>query len=425
MRILMISDHADPLATIGSKDAGGQNIFVRYLAQHLSQLGLSVDVYTRWDRSNKKEIVTINNNLRIIRVKAGPKKHIPRDGFLMVVPEFTTSVLRFIRKEKLNYDVIHSNHWGSGLVGIEVAKLLNIPHFHVYHAIGQVRYEVLKEFKDLKNDYMFFQQRNEAEKRIAHEVTAVIATSPVEKEWIHKLFGVSSNKVINLTEGVDTKLFKPIDTHQARKKLKMPNKKSVLYVGRLQRRKGVDTLLYAFSEVVKNHPDTQLYIVGGSKGKNAPQVDKDERKRLDAIIADLRITKNIAFLGPKEQKMLPLYYSAADVCVVPSYYEQFGIVPLEAMACGTPVVCSKTGGLQYTVQDAVTGHHAKPRDPQDFQLNIEKVLTKGKAHYSKQCTQRIEAHFAWKSIAQQYSHYFDAVTKKLVPYFATTIREKV
>lgn len=308
MRILLISDHADPLAEIGSKEAGGQNIYVFYLAKFLCRLGILVDVYTRWDRKNKNEIVKFNNHLRIIRVKAGPKKYMPRDNFLGVVDEFTGNILKRIKKEKINYDIIHTNYWFSGLIGLRVTKEIKKPLVHIYHSIGQVRFESLKNYKLQEINNKFFKQRTISEKEIAQKADRIITTSPVEKEIIKNLFGISGEKIKTITIGVDTKIFRPIKTERARKLARMENKgKVILYVGRIEWRKGIGTLLYAFREVIKNHPNAKLYIIGGGRSKSARKLEDAEHERLKKISQELGIEKRVSFLGPKKQNELYKY----------------------------------------------------------------------------------------------------------------------
>mgnify|MGYP000572014840 CR=1 FL=1 len=168
MRVILISDHADPLAEIGSKEAGGQNIYVFYLTKFLCQLGVLVDVYTRWDKRNKKEVVKINNNLRVIRVKAGPKGYMPRDNFLDIIVDFTNSIIRRIEREKIHYDIIHTNYWYSGIIGLKISQFIKKPLVHVYHSIGQIRFESLKNFKIQRSDSEFFERRKFVEKEL-HE----------------------------------------------------------------------------------------------------------------------------------------------------------------------------------------------------------------------------------------------------------------
>lgn len=413
MRILLISDHADPLAEIGAKEAGGQNIYVLYLAKFLSRLGLGVDIYTRWDRKNKKEVINLNGHLRVIRVKAGPKRYIPRDSFLGVKDEFATNVLKRIKKEKIDYDLIHTNYWFSGLIGLKIKRKIRVPLVHVYHSIGQIRFRTLKKHKDQKNDYVFFQKRLKAEREIAEKADTIIATSPVEKRILINLFKIDKNKIKVIPIGVDTKIFKPGRSNRIRKSFKISkSKKVILYVGRIEWRKGIGTLLYAFHKVLSRYPNTKLYIVGGGKSKLATNLEKAEKERLKNIIQELGLRSKVFFTGPKRQKSLFRYYSVADVCVVPSYYEPFGIVPLEAMACGTPVVASKTGGLSYTVKNNITGCLAEPRDCLDLANKISLVLKNKKSFYRDDCLKRIRNNFEWEKISQKYKTFFINFLKK-------------
>ena len=413
MRILLISDHADPLAEIGSKEAGGQNIYVFYLAKFLCRLGILVDVYTRWDRKNKKEIIKFNNHLRVIRVKAGLKKYIPRDNFLAVIDEFTENVLKRIEKEKLDYDIIHTNYWFSGLIGLKISQVIKKPLVHMYHSIGQVRFESLKNYKLQEINNKFFKQRIIFEKEIARKADKIITTSPIEKEIIKNLFDISEEKIKTITIGVDTKIFRPIKTKRARKLARIENNgKITLYVGRIEWRKGIGTLLYAFREVIKNYSNAKLYVIGGGKSKSARKLEEAEYERLKKISQELGIEKRINFLGPKKQNELYKYYSAADVCIVPSYYEPFGIVPLESMACGTPVIASRTGGLRYTVKDKITGCLFEPKNYNDLAEKINIVLKNGKDFYAGNCLKRISDEFQWEEIADQYENFFNQLTNK-------------
>jgi glycosyltransferase involved in cell wall biosynthesis len=259
----MISDHADPLVQIGSKESGGQNIYVYYLSRFLARKGIYVDVYTRWDRSNKKEIVKYNSHVRVIRVKAGPKKYIPRDNFLSVLTEFEDNILNRIKKEKLKYEVIHSNYWFSGLAGLRISKEIKAPLIHVFHSIGKVRFNTLKKYKIQKKDYDFYQKRISAEQKIANESETIIATSPVEKQILIRHFKIKADKIKFIPIGVDFNIFRSKDQEQARKKINMPIKnKAIVYVGRLEWRKGIGTLLYSLKKIPKTTSFSQLVDSG-------------------------------------------------------------------------------------------------------------------------------------------------------------------
>ncbi|MGH7157992.1 MAG: glycosyltransferase [Candidatus Saccharimonadales bacterium] len=397
MRILMISDHADPLAKIGSKESGGQNIYVMNIAKLLAKQGHSVDVYTRWDQASKQELVQVRPGFRVIRVKAGPKGYMPRDDFLKIIPDFISGVKERIELEALKYDVIFSNYWFSGVIGLALAKKYDLPQTHVYHSIGQIRYETLKDMQPQAVDANLFHIRSMWEKRIAQACANVLTTSPVERADIQRLFGIDEQSTTCIPIGVDLDLFKPRPVSKLRQKLGLPlDGPVILFVGRLELRKGVSTLIQALAEI----PEGELFIVGGGAGKSAQKLDAAERARLLEIAEELGIAHRVHFVGAKPQAQVAQYYAAADVCVVPSYYEPFGIVPIEAMASGTPVVASRTGGLRFTVVEDVTGHLAVPKDHKDLAAKIATVLRRGKKAYARAARRYIEEYFSWPKVAK-------------------------
>lgn len=408
MHILMISDHADPLAKIGSKESGGQNIYVMNIAKLLAKNGHQIDVYTRWDQASKQEVVQVQPGFRVIRVKAGPKGYMPRDDFLKVIPEFIARVKERIELEGISYDVVFSNYWFSGVIGLELSKQYDLPQTHVYHSIGQIRYETLKDLQPQAVDQNLFRVRNMWERRIAQACASVLTTSPVERADIQRLFGIDERKITCIPIGVDLNLFKPRYTKRLREKLRLPlDKPVVLFVGRLELRKGIGTLIKALAKL---DGDAELYIVGGGAGKAAQKLDAIERERLQGIAKKLGITSRVHFVGAKSQAQVAQYYAAADVCVVPSYYEPFGIVPIEAMASGTPVVASRTGGMRFTVVEGVTGHLAKPKDHHDLADKINTVLTRGKKMYSTAARRYIKQYFSWPKIAEDTAVFLAALT---------------
>lgn len=411
MRVLMISDHADPLAKIGTKETGGQNVYVLNIATLLAKLGVKVDVYTRWDRATKQEVVEVQPNLRVIRVKAGPKSYMPRDDFLRVTDEFTRRVKQRIERESLKYDCIFSHYWFSGIIGLDIAQAYGLPQTHIYHSIGQMRYEALQDGQPHDANYLFFKTRSDWEQRIARESTSIISTSPMERDDIVRIFGVSPDKISVIPVGVDTVQFRPYHTRTIRKRLGLPtNNPIILYAGRLEWRKGIGTLVQALSELGQQWAESTLYIIGGGSTKPSKRLDSDELSRLHQIIKELGLKNRVHFLGAKPQTQMAAYYAAADVCVVPSYYEPFGIVPIEAMACGTPVIASRIGGMQFTVEDGITGYLALPRCPIDLAGKIEIVLERGKAAYAEAARHRILHHFAWPSIAQDTAAHLSKIT---------------
>lgn len=406
MRIMMISDHADPLAKIGSKESGGQNIYVMNIANLLASKGHVVDVYTRWDSPSKQEVVKVRKGFRVIRVAAGPKGYMPKDGFLKVIVDFVAGIKSRIELEGLSYDVIFSNYWFSGIIGLQLAKEYGLPQTHIYHSIGKIRYETLKDVHPEEVDRNLFRIRNVWEERIAKNSTSIITTSPVEQVDIQRIFGIDDKKIVCIPIGVDIQLFKPRRSKALREKLRLPTDKPViLYVGRIEWRKGIGTLIRALQHI----PKAELFIVGGGANKASQKLDAAERQRLERIAKKLRISKRVHFLGAKSQTQAAQYYAAADVCAVPSYYEPFGIVPLEAMACGTPVVASKTGGLRFTINDGITGHLAKTKDHIDLAAKLTVVLDRGKGAYTTAARKHVERYFTWPKIAHDTATYLSSL----------------
>lgn len=406
MRILVISDHADPLVKPGSKEAGGQNIYIFYLSKFLSAAGVKVDVFTRLDSRNKRPIVRVDKNFRVIRIQAGPKAYIPRDSFYLHLDKFTSNILKFVKQSRLKYDIIHTNYWFSGLCGLVIAKQLGRSQIHVFHSIGKIRFQTLKKYKVQRSDYALFRKRLAAEQKIARNVAGIIATSPTEKNSIRKIFKIDTRKITVIPIGVDRKIFHPPVV-----KLQQTGKKILLFVGRIEWRKGLGTLLFALREILKSYPNAVLKIIGGSWTKAERKLEKAELDRQQEIISQLKIGSAVQYLGPRKQEELWQYFSEADLTVVPSYYEPFGIVVLESMACGTPVVASKTGGLQYTILNGKTGYLAAPRNYHDLAKKIMIVLQKRKGTYQRYCLSRIKNHFSWEKVINQYLVYFNRLKK--------------
>ncbi|HEX7963685.1 MAG TPA: glycosyltransferase [Candidatus Saccharimonadales bacterium] len=404
----MISDHADPLAKVGSKESGGQNVYVMNVAALLARNGHKVDVYTRWDARSKQEEVQVRPGFRVIRVAAGPRGYMPRDSFLHITDDFARRIQERVQREGLRYDVIFTNYWFSGVIGLQLAKLYDLPLTHVYHSIGQTKFETLQKVHPEEVDQALFAVRAQWEKRIAEQAASIIATSPVEQGDVIRLFGVPKKKVVCIPVGVDAQLFKPRSQRWCRQKLKLGTAgQLVLYVGRLEWRKGVATLIRAMH--LPQLANTELYVVGGGNTKATKTLDAGERARLQAIVKELRLTKRVHFLGGKPQHQLALYYGAADVCAVPSYYEPFGIVPIEAMSCGTPVVASATGGMRFTVRPGRTGQLAMPNNTAELAAKLALTLTKGKAAYAAAARAHVLQNFSWPKIARAISDHLQTL----------------
>ncbi len=402
--IALISEHGDPAAELGKDAAGGQNVYVRQVGESLAKLGWQVDMFTRKTNPEDATIVQHSAYCRTIRLKAGPETYIPRDELFQYMPEFVVAFQKFQQKEGTNYPLAHTNYWMSGWVGLQLQRAQNIQLIHTYHSLGAVKYRSIDEMPKIAKT------RLEVEQQILERAHCVVATSPQEKDDLQAL--VSKIGQIDIIPcGTDVSNFRPISKAEARKQLGIqPKEKVVLYVGRFDKRKGIETLVCATGELrTKLEQNAELdpkhlklYVVGGSDPQEA---DGAERRRIEGIVADLDLQANTEFVGMVGHDLLPLYYTAADVCVIPSHYEPFGLVAIEAMACGTPVVASAVGGLKFTVISEETGLLVPPHDVNAFADAIERILTDDlwSRKVRKQASARVQQNFSWTGVAIQLS----------------------
>jgi D-inositol-3-phosphate glycosyltransferase len=403
--IALISEHGDPAAEIGKDAAGGQNVYVRQVGEALAKLGWQVDMFTRKASPTDAAIVNHGPHCRTIRLAAGPLTYIPRDELFQYMPEFVLAFQKFQQKEGTYYPLIHTNYWMSGWVGLQLQELHNVQLLHTYHSLGAVKYQAVDDIPAIAKT------RLEVEQNILEASNCVVSTSPQEVEDLRRL--VSEDGRIEIIPcGTDVANFHPISRADARQQLGLSAQdKVVLYVGRFDPRKGIETLVRACGELRQNidRHDLELdpahlkvLIVGGS---DPEQADGAERKRIEGLVNDLGIADSTQFVGMVGHDRLPLYYTAADVCVIPSHYEPFGLVAVEAMACGTPVVASAVGGLKFTVVPEETGLLVTPQDSHGFAKAIERILTDDiwARKVRKQASARVQQNFSWSGVAAQLS----------------------
>ena len=402
--IALISEHGDPAAEIGKDAAGGQNVYVRQVGESLAKLGWQVDMFTRKSNPNDAQIVQHAPHCRTIRLIAGPETYIPRDELFQYMPEFVTSFQAFQAQSGIVYPLAHTNYWMSGWIGLELQRHQQIQLVHTYHSLGAVKYLSVSEIP------VIAQTRLAVEQQILEQVDSVVATSPQERDDLKTL--VSRLGYIDIIPcGTNVATFRPISKTEARTQLGISLKeKVVLYVGRFDRRKGIETLVRATGELRSklaqgttiDPEQLKLLVVGGSDPNEA---DGSERRRIEEIVTELDLTANTEFVGMIGHDRLALYYTAADVCVIPSHYEPFGLVAIEAMACGTPVVASAVGGLKFTVISEETGLLVPPHDVAKFARAIERILTDEiwARKVCKQASARVKQKFSWTGVAIQLS----------------------
>jgi D-inositol-3-phosphate glycosyltransferase len=404
--IALISDHGDPAAVIGKEEAGGQNVYVRKVGETLAKLGWQVDMFTRKTDANAPSIVQHSPHCRTIRLSAGPETFIPRDELFPYMPEFVEALAKFQSKSGMHYPLMHTNYWMSAWVGLQLKQRSNVQLVHTYHSLGAVKYQAVSPHPAIA------ETRLAVERQILEQGDCVVATSPQEQEHLRAL--VSSQGLVEVIPcGTDIQTFHPRPKAAVRAQLGFqPQDKIVLYVGRFDPRKGIETLVRAMGQLqgascrADVHTDThnaiRLVIVGGSD-PNRP--DAEEQARIVALVQELGLAASTTFVGQVGHDRLPDYYTAADVCVIPSHYEPFGLVAIEAMACGTPVVASEVGGLKFTVVPGQTGWLVPPQDVAGFAAAIDRVVNQETwlGDQREQVALRIQENFSWSGVAIQLS----------------------
>ncbi|GAB4235536.1 MAG: glycosyltransferase family 1 protein [Stanieria sp.] len=405
-RIALISVHGDPAIEIGKEEAGGQNVYVRQVGEALARQGWQVDMFTRKTNATQPSIVQHSHNCRTIRLVAGSETFIPRDQLFEHLPTFVEQLRKFQRDNNLQYSLVHTNYWLSAWVGMELKKHQPLKQIHTYHSLGAIKYQSVSEIPPIAAT------RLEVEKTCLETADCIVATSPQEQEHMRQ-FVSSQGKIEIIPCGTDIDRFGSVSTSEARLRLGIPKSSLVvLYVGRFDQRKGIETLVRAVGKsIFPGLADIRLIIVGGSR---PGQSDGIERERIEGIVDELGLREFITFPGQVDHEELPNYYAAANLCVVPSHYEPFGLVAIEAMASGTPVVASDVGGLKFTVANEKTGLLCPPQDDEAFKDAIDRILSRPawQRKLGKAARQRVETMFSWNGVAQQLSDLYESLSEK-------------
>jgi D-inositol-3-phosphate glycosyltransferase len=404
MRVAMISEHASPLAAaLGGEDSGGQNVYVAELARHLGAMGHQVDVFTRRDSTHEPGVVPFAEGVRVVNLSAGPAKRVPKDELFPFMVEFRDAFYRFAEEEPVPYDLVHANFWMSGWVACEANRDFGLPFAQTFHALGEI-----KRREQGANDTSP-PERRAVEFRILEEVDRVLATCPAEVEELTALYGADLARLTLVPCGVDVEMFRPVDRKEARRALGLPDKPTVVYVGRLVPRKGVDTLIEAFALLPRNL-DARLVIVGGEPGGSL------EATSLSILTESLGISARVSFVGSRPREDLLRYYSAANAAVSVPHYEPFGMTPLEAMACATPIVGSRVGGIKTSVADGKSGYLIPPRDPQALARCLLRLLLDetSRDRMGRAARRRIEEHYTWERVSSLAAGAFSEITQKAV-----------
>ena len=411
MRIAMISYHTCPLATLGGKDTGGMNVYVRDLTRQLGQMGIHVDVFTRSQDDHVPHVLhELGYGNRVVHVPAGPEHPISKEELAGYIPEFVKGIKAFACEKGIKYDIIHSHYWMSGLAAASLADAWGgTPIVHMFHTLGEMKNRIARSEEEREGEY-----RIEGEKQVIRRADPVVVATVAELTQLRFLYKANGNMVV-IPPGVDVSHFYPIPGDEAKMYIGLkPEDRMVLFVGRIEPLKGVDTLIQAMSclQLKETKRPVHLAIIGGDPGAS-PEEMSAEMARLQKLCDDLGLDQSVVFLGQRDQDKLPYYYSAAEVVVMPSHYESFGMVALEAMACGTPVIASEVGGLAYLVRDGETGFTIPDQEPEELCDKISWLLNDKQLH-EMMSARAVEyaQDYAWDKIAKQIVEVYEGLLKK-------------
>jgi glycosyltransferase involved in cell wall biosynthesis len=396
-RIAVISEHASPACPLGSVDSGGQNVYVGELARALGASGHAVDVFTRRDDPDLPEVVEWTKGVRLVHVPAGPAAAVPKEEMLPFMPPFRDFMLHFTRRERIRYDLVHANFWMSGWVAAELRRELGLPFVATFHALGRVR-----RFHQREAD-RFPEERIAIEQRIVAEADRVIAECPQDEQDLMELYGADPARIAIVPCGFDPSEMWPVQRSLARFAIGIdPHDRIVLQLGRLVPRKGIDNVIEALARVRRRRPfGARLLVVGGAH-EDARNDPSPELARLRGVANDEGVADAVTFVGRRCRDVLKYFYSAADVFVTTPWYEPFGITPLEAMACGTPVVGANVGGIKFSVVDGETGYLVPPKDPEMLADRLIHLFDNPAVarRQSQAALRRVHQLFTWKTVTE-------------------------
>lgn len=411
-KIALISEHASPLALIGGVDSGGQNVYIARLAKQLSHLGFHIDIFTRRDAADQEIVIHWEPGVRVINVPAGPARYIPKEAMLPYMKDFAQFMIGFAEHERIEYDLVHANFFMSGMVAQLFKQATGTPFVMTFHALGRVRRLVQGQADG------FPDERFAIEEDLMRDADRIIAECEQDLVDMETLYGADRERIDIVPCGFDSEEFWPVNSG-AREQLGLAqNEFIVLQLGRIVPRKGIDNVIRAIGILRRSHGiSARLLVVGG----NAPQPDPvatPELGRLMALAREEQVEDIVTFAGQRSRSQLRYYYSAADVFVTTPWYEPFGITPVEAMACSTPVIGSAVGGIKTTVVDGQTGYLVPPKDPGALaerlawlyrHPDIARRLGWAGMH-------RAYRHFTWRKVALQIAEVYESAIE-ISPFY--------
>lgn len=413
-RIAMLSVHTCPMAALGGKETGGMNVYVRELSRELGAQNLSVDIYTRSQDPARQRVRELWPNVRVIHLPAGPERPYSKNLVFEHLPQFVSELRRSAAAERIPYDLVHSHYWLSGWVARELAREESLPTVHMFHTLGRMKDSVARSAAEKETS-----TRIQIEHELVRDMDRLVAATPPDKAQMIELYGADPAKIEVIPLGVDLAMFRPIPRDEAMSAigLDLPGQRRlILFVGRMDPLKGLDDLLHAICKLTDLAPeltkDLCLAVIGGDVDENGAGQNA-ELECLDKLKREAGADDLVAYVGSRAQDTLPYYYSAAEVCVMPSHYESFGLVALEAMACGTPVIASRVGGLQTTVEDGVTGLLVPAGDVDALADRLRLILLDRDLRERLGVNARQKAQsYTWRSVADRVLRVYEGLWHK-------------
>lgn len=395
-RAAFITFHACPLAAPGQGKSGGMNVYVRELARALGSQGMEVDIFTREHPGTSNMVECASPGVRVVHLPGGDPET-PMEDLYTCLPGFLEAVQGYVEENGLEYQVVHSHYWLSGWVGRGLAQSRQIPHVVTFHTLGLIKMQS-------RAGEVEPPERKEVEGQLMASAQGIVAFSPHERDAMVRLYGADAEHVTLVPCGVDLSLFKPLDQKEVRDRLGLNGEKVVLYVGRLEALKGLELLLEAAAQMETCEEVRTIVVGDGSSGG-------EDLERMRELAQTLHVEDRFEFVGRVDHETLPLYYNAADVCVLPSYYESFGLAALEAMACGTPVVATRVGGLPTIIQHGRTGYLKSWRCPEAFANSLEMIISSPALQHSMgQASRRRAEGMGWDRVASDISEIYQSLT---------------
>lgn len=403
-RIAMLSTHGyfDPVPQLGQTDTGGQVVYVLELSRALASIGYQVDIYTRWFDKSRKQVdpVPNNPNVRVIRIPAGPWEFIPKEYIYDVLPGLSDNMIQFIRNNELDYDLFHGHYVDAGIVTLDVAKAFNKPAFFTAHSLGAWKQDQMGGDPQEMEEKFNFKKRIDEEMRIFRSVNAHTLTSQVQKEKLNELYGYDAENIEIIPPGVNIHTYHIPTEKEKKKPTDLPDK-YIFCLSRIDTNKGHDLLLHAFDLVRKEIDDIHLVIGGGSP--NPKPREKSVFEKMKQIIHDKNMER-VHIIGYVPDEKLVQYYQQAEMFVLPSLFEPFGMTSQEAMACGKPVVASKFGGIRNTITHEKNGMLVNPEDPNEFAEGMLKILRDDsyRDQLGEAANRLIVDYYSWEAMADKH-----------------------